>query len=107
MKISGIAYLPEEGEDPLSWDMPDSAIPLRVAFDPRRTIGVASLTRHEDGSITCEAEVLEQENILPHVPKLAVGIFGPGGRNPNHTVFSVSVVEENSNRDVPPYKVEE
>ena len=109
MRIEGVAYLPEPGEDPLGWDMPDGPIPLRVQFDPRRDpIGMATLKREEDGTITCTAEVVRTPGLLPHVPKFAVGLSMPGyGGRAVPGVTAVSVVTENSNKQVPVYRIVE
>lgn len=97
--------LPEPGEDPMSRELPDGPVPLRVNFDPRRTIGSAVLERQADGSITCTAQVIDGEGLLPSLPKFAVGLAAPYSAQPR--LYAVSVTEENSNPQVPAYKIAE
>lgn len=106
MRIEGVAYMPEPQEYPLTWRMPDGPIPLRVGFNPMRDpIGMAELTRHEDGTITCTAQIAD-DTLLKLVPKLAIGLMMPGyADRTTAEVYAVSVVTENQNRDIPPYTV--
>jgi hypothetical protein len=104
--LEGVAYLPEPGEEPESWEVPEE-LPLRVNFSMRSNpVGRARLTKHPDGTITMTAEVFDDElarQLCPSLPKFAIGVRDPFGSVPQ--VASVSLVEENQNREIPPYEV--
>lgn len=105
MRIEGVAYIPEPEEYPETWEVTDQPVPLRVEFNPlREPIGTATLTKHEDGTITCVAEIAPgEEPFLPSFPKFAVAVACTGGTWKGARVYSVAVAHENKNPDIPPY----
>lgn len=107
MRIEGVAYLPEPDESPETWDVTDQPVPLRVEFNPMRNpIGMATLTKLDDGTIMCTAEIVEGEDrFLGSFPKFAIGVARTGGTWGGARVYSVSVAHENKNTDIPPYTV--
>lgn len=111
MKLEGVAYLPEPGEMSETWEVPDHPIPLRVEFDPNRLVGMATLTKQEDGTITAVADVSESvaERLKVSLPPFfAVGVAFKGDTRENGRVYGLSVCSGNVNPLVPPYeKVEE
>ncbi len=114
MRIEGVAYLPDPDEYPETWEVPDHPVPLRVEFNARREpIGTATLTMHEDGTITAVAQIREGEGeFMSSFPKFAVGIAtrsdGAGGSVLHGArVYGLSVCHENQNTDIPPYTVVE
>lgn len=102
-----MAFLPYDEFDPLTFRMPDGPIPLRVEFNPERYIGQAELTRHEDGTITCTAEIFHNDwhdiRRLSLAPKLGVELTRRYADPWELT--GVSVVMKNSNPQIPSYTV--
>lgn len=86
-------------EDPRDWDVPDT-VPLTVDFD--RPIGVAKLTRQDDGTITAVCEVLETEVMaLPSRRYLGISVR----KNAMPTVVGAAVIRRNPDADLPPYRI--
>ena len=107
LRIEGIAYLPEPGEE---WIVPDRDVPLDLDMDPRRPIGRAKLTGHPDGSITCVAEIpagIVDGNLVMALESLPVlALTGARFEGAAYSVMRVNVVGCNVNPLVPPYRLE-
>jgi len=107
LRIEGVAYLPEPGEE---WTVPDGDVSLDLDMDPRRPIGRARLTAHDDGSITCVAEIPEalvDGDLVLRLKDLPVlALTGARLDGPAYSVMRVNVVEFNVNPLIPPYRLE-
>lgn len=107
LRIEGVAYLPEPGEE---WIVPDGDVSLDLNMDPRQPIGRAKLTGHPDGSITCIAEIpadIVDGGLVMALESLPIlALTGARLDGPAYSVMRVNVVGCNVNPLVPPYRLE-
>ena len=94
-------------DHPEVWVLPAS-VPLEVEFRAGSRIGTARVRRDESRNLVCTAELDETAAapaLLAEHPLFGIGV--KFDRYPMGEVWRVSVVAENVDRFLPPYRVED